>query len=96
MVRRIAIVTMEERTVWVYAEVSSTRLDDKKDERDVQINRKGEYVAFYVLNTALVGVLAMTILEVEHFWIGNALFLAGFIAAFTSSVVKILAYRRGF
>jgi hypothetical protein len=38
----------------------------------------------------------MTFLEVEHFWIGNALFLAGFIASFTSSVVKILAYRRAF
>jgi len=44
----------------------------------------------------MVGVLAITMLEYPYFWIANALYLSFVIAALVSSVVKIVAYRRGF
>ncbi len=33
--------------------------------------------------------------KVEHFWTTHALYLSTILAALTSSVVKIFAYRRG-
>ena len=33
--------------------------------------------------------------DVEQFWIANSLYLAFVLAAITSAVVKIVAYRRG-
>jgi hypothetical protein len=38
-------------------------------------------------------VLALT--ESDYFWIANAMYLAFVLSAFTSSVVKVVAYRRG-
>ncbi|MDP2183139.1 MAG: hypothetical protein Q8K99_11295 [Actinomycetota bacterium] len=69
---------------------------DKKDERDVHINQRGELVGYYVTSAGVVGVLALTMLEYEHFWIANALYLTFAVAAVVSSAVKLVAYRRGF
>jgi len=69
---------------------------DRKDERDVRISQRGELVGYYVSSFGMVGVLAITMLEYPYFWIANALYLSFVIAALVSSVVKIVAYRRGF
>jgi uncharacterized membrane protein len=68
---------------------------DQKDERDKRINRFGEYVGGIVLGVAVAGVLVLTLLEVEHFWIANAIYAAFILSAVTSSTVKLVAYRRG-
>jgi hypothetical protein len=66
-----------------------------KDVRDKDISRFGDYVGGIVLSVVVVGVLVLTMLRVEHLWIANAIY-AGFVAqAITSSVVKLVAYRRG-
>lgn len=67
-----------------------------KDERERQIDRLGEYVGFYVMSVAALVPLVLAMVEAEHFWIANTLYLAFVLAAFTSSIVKIVAYRRGF
>jgi hypothetical protein len=46
---------------------------DRKDERDLRIDARGDRVAFYVSSALMVGVLAMTMLEWPHFWIANGL-----------------------
>jgi len=69
---------------------------DRKDERDRQINRFGEYVGFYVLSAGVVGGLALTMTGSAHFWIANALYLAFVVSGLVAAVVKIVAYRRGF
>ena len=69
---------------------------DRKDERDIYIGRRGELVGYYVSSVGAVGVLAITMLEYPHFWIANALYLSFVVAAVVSSVVKIVAYRKGF
>lgn len=65
------------------------------DERDALFSRRGELVGYYVLSAGVVGVLVLTVLGVEHFWIANAIYGAFIASAIVSSVVKIVAYRRG-
>ena len=69
---------------------------DRKDERDVHIGRRGELVGYYVASAGMVGVLVLTMLRFEYFWIANALYLSFVLASLVSSAVKLVAYRRGF
>ena len=69
---------------------------DRKDERDVRISRHGDLIGFYVSSVGMVGVLALTMLEYEYFWIASALYLSFVVGTLVSSVVKIVAYHRGF
>ncbi len=67
----------------------------RQDVRDRDIGRFGEVVGGSVLSVAVLGVLVLAVLEVEHFWIANALYVAFVAQAVSSSVVKVVAYRRG-
>jgi len=80
----------------IVAAIASPKDVDKSDERDKQINRFGEYVGFYVMSIGAVIPLGLAMAEAEHFWIANSLYLAFVLAAFASTIVKIVAYRRGF
>jgi len=68
----------------------------KRDQRDKDINRYGEYVGGLVLGVAAVVPLIMALAEVDHFWIANTIYLAFILSATAGSIVKIVAYRRGF
>jgi hypothetical protein len=69
---------------------------DRKDERDKQISRHGELVGYYVSSVGMVGVLALTMLEYEYFWIASALYLSFAVGTGVASAVKIASYHRGF
>ena len=69
---------------------------DRRDERDASIDARGDRAAFYVSSVLMVGVLALAVLEVAHFWIANGVFAAFVAGGLTSSGVKLAAYRRGF
>ncbi len=69
---------------------------DRKDERDVRISRHGDLIGFYVSSVGMVGVLALTMLEYEYFWIASALYLSFVAGTLVGSVVKLVAYHRGF
>jgi hypothetical protein len=69
---------------------------DRKDERDKQISRHGDLIGFYVSSVGMVGVLALTMLEYEYFWIASALYLSFVVGTLVGSVVKIVSYHRGF
>ena len=69
---------------------------DRKDERDKTISRHGDLIGFSVSSAGMVGVLALTMLEYEYFWIASALYLSFVVGTLVGSVVKIVAYRRGF
>jgi hypothetical protein len=69
---------------------------DRKDERDKQISRHGDLIGFSVSSVGMVGVLALTMLEYEYFWIASALYLSFVIGTLVASVVKIVSYHRGF
>lgn len=80
----------------IVAAIASPKEADKTDERDKQINRFGEYVGFYVMSVCAIVPLGLAMANAEQFWIANTLYLAFVLAALTSSIVKIVAYRRGF
>ncbi|MCK5941721.1 MAG: hypothetical protein KAI24_07125 [Planctomycetes bacterium] len=68
---------------------------DQRDERDAHINRFGSHIGGFVLAIGCVNVLIMTMVRVEHFWIANALYASLVLADVTTSVVKLVGYRRG-
>jgi len=68
----------------------------KRDQRDKDINRYGEYVGGLILGVAAVVPLILTLAEVDHFWIANTIYLAFILSATAGSIAKIVAYRRGF
>jgi hypothetical protein len=84
-------------TVIVRTVVSTVSPRDagKRDIRDRQIFRIGEYVGRWaVIGGALVA-LILTMFKVEYFWIANVIYLAFFLAAVLAGSVKLSSYRRG-
>lgn len=69
---------------------------DRKDERDKTISRHGDLIGYYIASAGMVGVLILTMLKVEYFWIAGALYLSFVIAMIAGSVAKLIAYHRGF
>ena len=68
----------------------------RSDERDASISRRGDLIGFYAASVGLAGVLAITMLEYDYFWIANGLYLSFAVAGLVSAIVKLHAYRRGF
>jgi len=69
---------------------------NKKDVRDRQIGRFGDYVGQSFLCMGGMTALILSVLRVDHFWIANAIYLSFFLSGVLSSVSKITAYRQGF
>jgi len=69
---------------------------DRKDERDADINRRGELIGYYVSSAGALGVLALAMLRCDPFWIANALYLSFVVGSLVASAAKLVAYRRGF
>ncbi|MEV7009694.1 hypothetical protein [Streptosporangium sp. NPDC051022] len=96
MLTAIGVAVVLNIVATVVAAITSPRERDKEDERDKEINRFGEYVGFYVVSVCALLPLGLAMMEAEHFWIANALYLAFVLSSIASSIVKIVAYRRGF
>ena len=96
MITAIVIAIIASILAQIVVLIASPQDADKKDERDKNINRFGEYVGGIVLAVAVVVPLGLTMAEFDYFWIANALYVAFVLQALTSSTVKIVAYRRGF
>lgn len=79
----------------IVAAVVPPRDADRTDERDREINRRGEHVGFLVMSIAATVPLVLAMAKVEHFWIAHALYLAFVLAALASAAARIVAYRRG-
>lgn len=84
-------------TIAAHIVVAITAPDDagKRDQRDKDINRYGEYVGGVVLGVSAVVPLALALAEADHFWIANTIYLAFILSTVSGSIVKIVAYRRG-
>ncbi len=69
---------------------------DKKDQRDLEIHRFGEYIGQSFGALGSVAALVLSMAEVAHFWIANAVYLVCVLATLLGSAAKLVAYRRGF
>jgi hypothetical protein len=67
----------------------------KVDARDKEIRRFGDYVGGGLLGVALIGPFVLSIVEADHFWITNAIYLAFVLSALVGTSVRLHAYRRG-
>jgi hypothetical protein len=88
IVANIALVTV--------VAIASPKDCDKKDERDREIYRFGEYIGQSLVVAGAVAALVMSIARVDYFWIANVIYLAFVLSAILGSVTKIVAYHRGF
>ena len=68
----------------------------REDVRDRDIGRFGEYVAGMVLGIGMVWPFILALIEADHFWIANAIYLVFVVQAVVGAVIKLVAYRRGF
>jgi hypothetical protein len=68
---------------------------EKRDQRDLEINRFGEFIGHGVLVLGAVIALSFAMLESPHFWIANVIYLAFVVSAVVSSIAKLVAYRSG-
>jgi hypothetical protein len=76
--------------------ILSSKGSTKKDQRDLEIYKYGEYIgqSFVVLGSVIALVFSM--LRMDHFWIANVICGAFVLSALTSSLAKPIAYRTGF
>lgn len=68
----------------------------KKDQRDREIGRLGDYIGQSFVVIGGVAALLMALAELPYFWIANAVYLAFVLSAVLGSIAKIFAYRKGF
>lgn len=66
-----------------------------EDERDREINLRGELIGGAVLGVGVVAGLGLTMAETEWFWIGQALLGALVFAEIATNGAKLVLYRRG-
>jgi drug/metabolite transporter (DMT)-like permease len=79
----------------ISAEIAGIDDGHDADVRDRDVGRFGEYVAGTVLGVGMVVPFVLTLAELDHFWIANAMYLAFVVSALVGTVVKVVAYRRG-
>jgi hypothetical protein len=68
----------------------------RSDERDRGIARLGNSAGFYAMSAAAALPLVLAMAGAAAFWIAQTLYLAFVLAALTSAITRIVAYRRGF
>lgn len=80
----------------VVIEIVRPSESQREDVRDKEIGRFGEYVSGMILGIGMVGPFVLTLIEADHFWIANAMYLVFVVQAVIGTVIKLVAYRRGF
>jgi hypothetical protein len=80
------------RTVVETARPSEGR---RRDVRDKEIYRFGEYVSRWFVIGAAAAAFFMAVAKVDYFWIANVIYLGFVLWAVVGSAMKLVAYRRG-
>ncbi len=68
----------------------------KKDARDKQIARFGDHVGNGFLIAGALAAMLMAMLQWDHFWIANVIYLGFVLSAILATIAKVVAYRGGF
>ena len=67
----------------------------RKDMRDEEIGRLGDYTGYSFVVIGGIAALLMSMAEWDWFWIANVLYLCFAVSAIFEGVAKVVAYRRG-
>lgn len=65
------------------------------DERERRIDQLGERVGQSFLVLGGLGALVLAVVEADHFWIANVLYLGFVLSAVLGSAARLAAFRRG-
>lgn len=68
---------------------------DEGDVRDREIERDGDYRSRHIIASGGLAVIVLAMVGADHFWIANAMFLAGLVAGIYATVIKLRLYRQG-
>ncbi len=80
----------------IVAAASSGKDGTKKDQRDREIARFGDYIGHSFVVIGGLAALLGAMFEFDYFWIANAVYLAFVLSALLGAVAKIMAYRHEF
>ena len=75
--------------------VGATMRNHAKDSRDREIYRRGEAVGASFVVVGALSALVLSWLEVDHFWIANAVYLCFVLSGILGFIAKSTMYRRG-
>ena len=75
--------------------IASPKNADKKDQRDRQIYRMGEYTGQSFVVAGALAAMLMAMFGFDYFWIANVIYLAFVLSAILSTIAKVVSYRRG-
>lgn len=80
----------------IVVSIAAPKEAGKRDRRDKEIHRFGEYIgqSFVVLGGVVA--LGMSLAELDYFWIANVIYAGFALSAILGCVAKIAAYRWGF
>lgn len=79
----------------ILVEIVSPSESTKGDIRDKEIDRLGERVGSSFVVIGGVGALALSMFDVDTFWIANAIYLGFVISGVMSGITKVIVYRKG-
>jgi hypothetical protein len=68
---------------------------DLKDQRDREIDRRGNAINFVVFSILVVIPFALAMRDADSFWIANAIYLAYVASALLGVAIKAVLYRKG-
>ena len=80
------------RTLIETARPSDSR---RRDVRDQEIYRFGEYVSRWFVVGGATGGFVLALARVDYFWIANVIYLGFVLWAVAGSAARLVAYRRG-
>ena len=67
----------------------------KKDPRDREIYRFGEYVGQSFVVIGALSAMIFALFEFDYFWIANVVYLCFVLSAILGTIAKVVAYRSG-
>ncbi len=84
-------------SVAVRTAIEATRPSEsrRRDVRDREIGRFGEYTTRWLVVLAAGAAMVMAMARWDYFWIANVIYLGFVLWAIVGSVLKVVAYRRG-
>jgi len=82
-------------SIVIHMFIGAKKNADKRDPRDRDIYRRGEYIGQSFLVIGALGAMLLAMFEFDTFWIANTIYLAFVLSAILSFIAKSVFYRRG-
>jgi len=79
----------------IVARGAGARGADRTDERDRNVGRRADQIAYVVFSLLVIGPFVLAVADAPTFWIANAIYAAYVMGAVTSVIARSVIYRKG-